>query len=76
MIEQGRFINVERCNGIFRLCNMNCIEDEYHFLPVCSVYRDLRQTYSKKYYYTSIHFYVVVNIQIRKYYKTARTLYY
>ena len=47
MIEQGRFTNVERCNRIFQFCNMNCIEDEYNFLLVCTcpVYRDLRQTY-------------------------------
>ena len=52
MIEQGRFNNVERCNRICQFCNMNCIEDEYHFLLVCPVYRDLRQKYLKKYYYT------------------------
>ena len=48
MIGQGRFINVERSNRICQFCHMNCIEDEYHFLLVCPVYRDLRQ----KYYYT------------------------
>ena len=52
MIEQGRFINVERSNRICQFCNMNCIEDEYHFLLICPVYRDLRQKYFKKYYYT------------------------
>ena len=44
MIEQGRFNNVRIC----QFCNMNCIKDEYHFLLVCPVYRDLRQKYLKK----------------------------
>ena len=52
MIEQGRFINVERSYRICQFCNMNCIEDEYHFLLVCPVYRDLRQKYLRKYYST------------------------
>ena len=47
MVEQGRFINVGRCNRICQFCNMNCIEDEYHFLLVCPVYRDLRHKYLK-----------------------------
>ena len=36
-IEQGRFINVERCNRICQFCHINCIEDEYQFLMVCPV---------------------------------------
>ena len=48
MIEQGRFNNVERCNRICQFCYMNCIEDEYHLLLVCPVYRDLRRKYLKK----------------------------
>ena len=47
MIEQGRFINVEKCNSICQFCNMNCIEVEYHLLLVCPVYRDLRHKYLK-----------------------------
>ena len=37
MIEQGRFINVERSYIICQFCNINCIEDKYHFLLVCPV---------------------------------------
>ena len=31
MIEQGRHLNIDRENRICQNCNMNIIEDEYHF---------------------------------------------
>ncbi len=30
-IETGRFNNVIRAQRICKLCNMNCVESEYHF---------------------------------------------
>ena len=37
-------------------------EDEYHFLLACPHFRDLRQKYSKRYYYTwsSIHKFIAL----------------
>ena len=40
-IETGRFINVERENILCLFCNKKSIESEFHFLLVCSKYRDL-----------------------------------
>ena len=53
-IETGRFLNVlDSSTGMFRktrpeerlcrICNSDCIEDEMHFLLVCSSYTDERQ---------------------------------
>lgn len=39
-IEEARFRNIERSNRKCIYCQMNIIEDEYHFLLVCSYYRD------------------------------------
>jgi hypothetical protein len=39
--------NVEICN----LCNLNLIGDEFHYLFVCSAFKDERVTFLKKYYY-------------------------
>ena len=49
-IERGRFENIPRDERICRYCNLNMIENEYHFLLVCSLYRDLRRKYFKNYY--------------------------
>ena len=42
MIEEGRFRGIGRSPRICPLCPMNIIEDQYHFLLVCPVYRELR----------------------------------
>ena len=42
-IERGRFEHIERNNRLCRYCNFNMIENEYHFLLVCPLYRDLRK---------------------------------
>ena len=34
-IETGRYHNISRNNRICSLCNMNTLEDEYHFVLVC-----------------------------------------
>ena len=49
-IERGRYQNIERSERIFRHCNGNFVENEYHFLLVCPFYRDLRRKYLKPYY--------------------------
>ena len=52
MIEQGRYMNIERNMGICKNCNSGIVEDEYHVLLACPAYRDLRQKYFKKFFYT------------------------
>ena len=49
-IETGRYDNNPRQERICRSCNMNQIEDEYHFLLVCPHFRELRTKYLKPYF--------------------------
>jgi hypothetical protein len=49
-IEEGRYRNINRENRLCTKCNMKVIENEYHFLLVCPLYRDLRNKYLPKYY--------------------------
>ena len=49
-IERGRHVNTNRSDRLCRFCNGTYIENEYHFLLVCPLYRDLRIKYFKPYY--------------------------
>ena len=49
-IETGRYDNTPRDQRLCNSCNMNKIEDEFHFLLVCPKYRDLRCKYFKRYF--------------------------
>jgi hypothetical protein len=51
-IELGRYNNIPRNERKCILCNLNDIEDEFHFVLKCPVYADLRRQYIPKYYYT------------------------
>ena len=51
-IERGRHLHLPRNNRICPNCSNNQIENEYHFLLICSKYSDLRTKYIKRYYYT------------------------
>ena len=42
MIEEGRYRNIERNLRLCQFCNLNVVEDEFHFLLICPAYRDLR----------------------------------
>ena len=42
-IERGRHDNTGRNDRICKHSNLNMIENEYHFLLVCPIYRDLRK---------------------------------
>ena len=44
-IEQGRRNNELRENRLCQICNLNIIEDEYHFLLVCPVLSDIRRNF-------------------------------
>ena len=50
-IEKGRYMNIERCQRLCTLCNLNIVEDEYHFLLCCETYIDLRKLYLPKKYF-------------------------
>ena len=52
MIEKGRYIDLARNHRICSLCNLNDIEDEFHFILRCPVYNDLRKMYLKPRYNT------------------------
>lgn len=49
-IEEGRFRNIERNNRKCLFCNMNVVEDEYHFILVCPCFRDIRKTCLPNYF--------------------------
>ena len=37
-VETGRWQNTPWENRICRVCNQNCVEDEFHFLCICESY--------------------------------------
>ena len=49
--ERGRYADVDRDDHICHFCNNNQIENEYHFLLICPLYREVRKLYMKRYYY-------------------------
>ena len=49
-IETGRYQKIDRINRLCRHCNLNCIEDEYHFLLVCPLCCELRKDILPFYY--------------------------
>lgn len=49
-IETGRYTGISRVNRICSYCELNDIEDEYHFVLKCSKYQFLRNQYIPKYY--------------------------
>ena len=44
-VERGRHYGVPRQNRLCRMCNSDCVEDEKHFMLVCTAYAFLRQNY-------------------------------
>ena len=51
-IESGRHHNIPRNERICENCNSGLVENEYHFLLICSKFSGLRLKYIKRYYYT------------------------
>ena len=43
MIEKGRHLNISRDDRTCKYCTINTLENEYHFLPVCPHYLDMRR---------------------------------
>jgi hypothetical protein len=50
-IEKGRYNNVLKSAIICKLCHVNDIEDEFHFILKFPFYTDFRKKYIKKFYY-------------------------
>ena len=51
-IETGRWTKPNKIPLENRLCMIcNVLEDEFHFVLECSLYKDLRKTYIKRYYW-------------------------
>ena len=50
-IETGRHTNIKRLDRKCNLCNLNDLEDEFHFTLICPIYKDLRIAYIQKYFY-------------------------
>ena len=44
-IETGRYVNMKLEHRVCRHCNLNCIEDEYHFLFHCQLYEVERDAF-------------------------------
>ena len=49
-IETGRFYYLDRHERVCSMCNLNVVEDEYHFILQCEKY-NVRRRYLKKYYW-------------------------
>jgi hypothetical protein len=49
-VETGRYQNIVRENRTCISCNMNVLEDEYHFLLVYPAYRSFKSLYLPRYY--------------------------
>lgn len=49
-IENGRFRNIVRNERKCTKCNLEEIEDEYHFVIACPFYQEIRQNLIKPYY--------------------------
>jgi len=50
-IETGRYTNTPQNERLWKSCNINLVESEYHFLLVCPKYRELRTKFFKPYYF-------------------------
>ena len=49
-IETGRYDGRERQERICNKCDLNEVEDEYHFVMKCTLYRDFRHIYINEYF--------------------------
>ena len=52
LIEEERYHKIPRDNRICKRCNLNVIENEYHFILICPMYHQLRNNLLQKYYYS------------------------
>ena len=65
-IEQGRYNGTARPDRLCIFCNMNEIEDEYHFILICPLYKDIRSACIKKYYWKHASMFKLVQLMSLK----------
>ena len=67
-IQTGRFSNnrTPRNERVYLLCNMNEVEDEFHFMFICPKYSILRRKYIDNYYFRSPSMYKLVELFIKQ----------
>ena len=51
-IEVGRHHNIPRSNRLCTCCSLNHIENEYHFILICPMYREQRLKFLPKFAYS------------------------
>ena len=61
-IEQGRYTGTARQDRLCEFCNLNEIEDEYHFILICPLYKNLRSIYIKKYYWSHASMFKLIQL--------------
>ena len=49
-IERGRYTNIERNDRKCKQCDMNLVENEFHFILVCPKSRIIKNKYLKRYF--------------------------
>ena len=49
-IEKGRHLNIQRNLRLCKHCSTQILENEFHFMLVCTKHRCLRTKYLKPYY--------------------------
>ena len=75
-IELGRYSNVPRKNRLCRLCPMQMVESEYHFLKVCALYGDIRRQFLTKTAWPSVaKFLNIMSMQTNFFLKNYQNLY-
>jgi hypothetical protein len=65
-VEQGRYNGIARQERLCEFCNLNEIEDEYHFILICPLYKNLRSMYIKKYYWSHASMYKLIQLLTMK----------
>ena len=50
-VERGRYENIDRRNRTCMFCNLNDLDDEFHFILKCPHFFTLRKKYIKEFYY-------------------------
>ena len=51
LVETGRYHGIIKADRKCLFCNLNTVEDEFHFILQCPVYNAIRKQYIKPYYY-------------------------
>jgi exonuclease III len=73
-VETGRYSKIERKHRVCKNCEINELEDEYHFILVCKKFVNLRSKYIKMYYWKNPSVYKLVQLFNSKNIKTLNNL--